>query len=799
MEKEKDPNIGQMLDNRYEITELIGMGGMADVYKGEDIVDKKIVAIKILKTEFAENEEFLVRFRNESKAISLLSHPNIVKIYDVGLSENLKYIIMEYIDGITLKQYIEEQKALQWKDAVHFMIQILRALQHAHEKGIVHRDIKPQNIMMLRDGTIKVMDFGIAKFARETGKTATDQTIGSVHYISPEQARGEITDEKSDIYSVGVMLYEMLTGQKPFDSDNSVSIAVMNINDTPKRPRAVNPNVPAGLEEIILKAMEKNPLDRYQSAAEMIQDIEKFKADPEILFGYYVEYDEEEESARNDDSTRYFAPVDSDEISSDSDSDRTTTTTITEKPPKKKKKNKRQDEEEIAEDYDEDDDDDDEEEEGGSLVVPVLTAITIAVIIGGVIFVASLVMNMFQGDDSKKFDYKMPNLIGVDYNEAVNKYGGSINIVVDSQEYNEVEKNCIFEQDIEPETPFNKGDTLKVKVSKGMKTVTVPDGTDINYLVFQSTLDELGLEYEPRNDTSDSIAVDNIIRTEPEAGTEVEPGTVILLYISKGVNKEQIKLDDFVGKTIDEALLICSYKNMTNVVKKDGPSYEPEGVVYEQSIPKDTVIESDQEFILYYSNGMFPDGEVTFNVNMPDNAEGRFVLDFFSDNESKTIMSSGVILAPEMLNTSVQVKGSGKDIPITVYITNQNNNLRARIGGYVFDFSTASYAVNWEDIGTALSQIDGYHKETEPPTEAPTEPPTEEEQPTEPPETEPPITEPPVTEPPVTEPPTEPPIDYTDYNGDGRPDDMRDLDNDGIPDSWGWVDENGNGIHDWME
>ena len=178
---EKDTNIGQMLDNRYEITELIGVGGMADVYKGKDIVDNKIVAIKILKTEFSDNEEFLSRFRNESKAISLLSHPNIVKIYDVGFSENLQYIIMEYIDGITLKDYIEKEKALNWKDAVHFMIQILRALQHAHENGIVHRDIKPQNIMMLSDGTIKVMDFGIAKFSRETGKTATDQAIGRVH------------------------------------------------------------------------------------------------------------------------------------------------------------------------------------------------------------------------------------------------------------------------------------------------------------------------------------------------------------------------------------------------------------------------------------------------------------------------------------------------------------------------------------------------------------------------------------------------------------------------------------------
>lgn len=241
-----DKNIGKKLDGRYEITELIGVGGMAEVYKGIDVIDNKTVAIKILKKEYAENEEFLRRFRNESKAVAVLSHPNIVKIYDMGFSEKIQYIVMEYIDGITLKEYIEEEHVLTWKDTVHFVIQILRALQHAHDKGIVHRDIKPQNVMMFTDGTIKVMDFGIAKFAREEGKTATDQAIGSVHYISPEQASGNVTDARSDIYSVGAMMYEMLTGRKAFDSDNPVAIAVMHMHDIPERPRAINPDIPDG-------------------------------------------------------------------------------------------------------------------------------------------------------------------------------------------------------------------------------------------------------------------------------------------------------------------------------------------------------------------------------------------------------------------------------------------------------------------------------------------------------------------------------------------------------------------------
>ena len=284
---DRDSYIGKRLDGRYELTELVGEGGMANVYRATDVLDNRMVAVKILKTEYSESEEFQRRFRNESKAIAMMSHPNIVKIYDMGFSDKMQYIVMEFIDGITLKDFIDSEHVLNWKDAVHFVIQILRALQHAHNRGIVHRDIKPQNIMLLTDGTIKVMDFGIAKFAREESRTATDQAIGSVHYISPEQARGDVTDAKSDIYSVGVMFYEMLTGKKPFDTNNPVSIAVMHMQNVPERPRNINPNIPSGLEEIIMHAMEKDANKRYQSATDMIRDIEAFKANNQISFGYY--------------------------------------------------------------------------------------------------------------------------------------------------------------------------------------------------------------------------------------------------------------------------------------------------------------------------------------------------------------------------------------------------------------------------------------------------------------------------------------------------------------------------------
>ena len=242
-----DKYTGKRLDGRYEIHELIGVGGMAYVYRAYDIIDDRTVAIKILKDEFLGNQDFIRRFKNESKAIAVLSHPNIVKVYDVSFGDRIQYIVEEYIDGITLKEYLDQQRELKWKEAVHFTLQILRALNHAHSKGIVHRDIKPQNIMLLQDGTIKVTDFGIARFSRSETRTMTDKAIGSVHYIAPEQARGEVADERADIYSVGVMLYEMLTGTLPFEADNAVSVAIMQLQADPKPPRDINPAIPEGL------------------------------------------------------------------------------------------------------------------------------------------------------------------------------------------------------------------------------------------------------------------------------------------------------------------------------------------------------------------------------------------------------------------------------------------------------------------------------------------------------------------------------------------------------------------------
>ena len=289
--------IGQLLDDRYELLEVIGTGGMAVVYKARCHRLNRLVAIKILKDEFSGDEEFRRRFRAEGEAVAMLSHPNIVQVYDVSSSDSANYIVMELIDGISLKQYMQVKSVLNWKETLHFSMQIAKGLEHAHSRGIVHRDIKPHNVMVLKNGSVKVMDFGIARVMNKSN-TLTKEALGSVHYISPEQAKGGYTDNRSDIYSLGVVMYEMMTGRPPYDGESPVAVAIQHINGGAPRPSTLNPNSPRGLEQIIMKCMALDVNDRFASATELLHDMEEFRKNPEIVFDYHTVLDDATRSLR---------------------------------------------------------------------------------------------------------------------------------------------------------------------------------------------------------------------------------------------------------------------------------------------------------------------------------------------------------------------------------------------------------------------------------------------------------------------------------------------------------------------
>ena len=698
-----DKNIGKKLDGRYEITELIGEGGMADVYKAVDVVDGKEVAVKILKKEFAESEEFLRRFRNESKAIAVLSHPNIVKIYDVGFSEKIQFIVMEYIDGITLKEYMESERVLNWKDSVHFVTQILRALQHAHERGIVHRDIKPQNIMMFTDGTIKVMDFGIAKFAREEGRTATDQAIGTVHYISPEQARGDVTDAKSDLYSVGVMLYEMLTGQKPFDTDNPVSIAVMHMQNIAELPRHINPDIPEPIEEIIVHAMEKNPNDRYQTANEMIRDIDRFKADPYVNFGYIKKSPEE--------STRYFSAVQNPDSA------------VYEDEEEYEGDNYLYDDQQdvvYSNEYDEDYSDfsEEETEKSRSLFVPVLSAVTVVVIMVAVLLITMVVKDMFNGgSEPKTTQFVMRNLVGMDYNQAVESYSKYIDIQVEAQEWSELERDKIFEQSIPEGEAVKKGEIVKVKVSLGQKTVKVPNVINYHYITAGEALRAEGLEVEYKYQANKDVDEELVFDTEPAALEEAAPGTTVLVYVSKGSDVEEIEMEDFVGKSIDDAKVQCGIWGISVKTEKKASSKE-KGTILKQSIEAGEKVPSDSTITFTVSTGEEPEGDEDITVYFPDDATGRFRLSAYHNNTP--IYESFTLSADYTKENPMKITYKGTDVHVTIVLTNLSNGLTAVLGEYNMNFEDGTFSTVRESIYEAFGTVDGlYVAPTEPPAPEP--------------------------------------------------------------------------------
>ncbi len=536
------------------------------VYKARDNQENRTVAIKILKEEFVSNQEFVRRFKNESKAIAMLSHQNIVKVYDVSFGDLIQYIVMEYIEGITLKEYIERQGSLRWKDAVHFTIQILRGLQHAHDKGIVHRDVKPQNIMVLPDGTIKVTDFGIARFARSDQRTITDKAIGSVHYISPEQARGEKTDEKSDIYSVGVMLYEMITGQMPFQAESAVSVAIMQLQREPKNPTEINGSIPEGLEQITMHAMQKTPERRYQSAAEMLCDLDAFRKDPAITFGYTYFVD--------DSPTKFVGSIEENEILP----------------------------------YE----DEEEEQEKGS-IIPILTGVAVtlvlALVVLGIIFIPKFL-------NGKSAEIACPNFVGMKYDEILDNKEYSANFKFDDEwdHSEEYEYGYVYEQSEKKGEMLKKGAKITLYISMGENTKRVPDVRGKSESAAVSELKSNGFKkYKIVEVADEDVDKGLVIKTNPLA-TEVvkaDADITVTIYVSTGKPEKKVSVPDVTAMTeADAKKKLESEKFKVKVEEIQIPSlsndqkFYPVGTVVKQT-PDETkkdALEGD-EITIYVCTG----------------------------------------------------------------------------------------------------------------------------------------------------------------------------------------------------
>lgn len=502
-----DRFIGKRIDGRYEINELVGSGGMASVYKAYDIIDERVVAIKILKEEFVANDEFRRRFKNESKAIAVLSHPNIVKVYDVSFGDVLQYIVMEFCDGITLKEYIKQKGVIDWEEAAYFTAQVLKALQHAHEKGIIHRDIKPQNIILMRDGTLKVADFGIARFSRSEQKTITDKAIGSVHYISPEQARGDATDGKSDIYSVGVLLYEMTTGKLPFQADSAVSVAIMQLQNEPVKPTEINNLIPKGLEQIILAAMQKEPSHRYPTAFDMLRDVEEIRRDP------YLQFNHSFSSVASRVTT-----IDEDEYSfNPSYRDHSGYERV-------------------------------EKKEKGSKVIPILAAVA-------TVFVLSLagVLIWFITADSGE-TIECPNFVGKTLVEVQNSEEyEDYNFQIEESNNAEYESGVIFKQSPESGKNIKSRSQIVLYVSLGGEKIKIPDCEKLEYSEAKEALEEYGFVVKKVTRNDDEIAKDCVIKSYPEANEVASVGDEITLYVSLGPEQIDVTVPDVVGMYSDSA------------------------------------------------------------------------------------------------------------------------------------------------------------------------------------------------------------------------------------------------------
>lgn len=607
-----DNLIGKKLDGRYLIESLIGVGGMANVYKGRDVRTGNQIAVKVLKEEFLDNEELVRRFKNESKAISILNHPNIVKVYDVSVTDQLQYIVMEYIDGITLKEYLKQRNgALTWKEVVHFATQVLSALDHAHSKGIVHRDVKPQNIMLQADGSIKMMDFGIARFSRAQSQTVSDKAIGSVHYISPEQAKGDHTDARTDIYSVGVMMYEMLSGKLPFDGTGAVSIAIMQISEKPKPLAEVAPNIPVGLRQITEKAMEKDPADRYQSAQEMLDAIAAFRRNPSISFEYEYNTQDNPDKTINRIVSSSTAKTAGKAAVSTSQARRAGTMNSGKGKNVKKQKAK------AAK---------------GFSMLPIFFGMVVAFVIGAAILVYLIFTNSTNSFFSKHADVQLINFVGMTEDEfRASDYNSSL-LAKWVYEYNDAPEGTIFQQNPKQGRTVKAGQKVTLKVSLGTQWVTVPDVKTYVSDDAKKTLQDSGLQVVSKYVEDESVAAGTVVYTEPAGGETVEGGSTVNMYIARSKRDNMVSVTSVTGLQVSEGTADLQRQNLVVSVVEQ-PSSEAEGTILNQEPAAGTQVRIRSTVRLYVATAMPEVVQDPITSDSPSSGDGaRWPQEITDDN-----------------------------------------------------------------------------------------------------------------------------------------------------------------------
>ena len=620
-----DKYIGKRLDGRYEIHELLGVGGMAYVYKAYDNIEKRWVAIKILKEELAGNSDFLRRFRNESKAIAVLSHPNIVKVYDVSFGDRIQYIVMEYIDGITLKQYIEQQGEIKWREALYFTVQILRALQHAHEKGIIHRDIKPQNIMLLEDGTIKVTDFGIARFSQAETQTMTDKAIGSVHYIAPEQARGGYINDKADIYSVGVMLYEMLTGQLPFVADNAVSVAIMQMQAEPTPPSRINPSIPKGLEEITMHAMEKNPAQRFPSAADMLEDVERFRRNPEIVF----RYGEQVDRAYAGTSADIYGNVQQNAA------------------PQKYNDNYEYEEEYVRSQN---------SNRASKIILGIVAAVVFVAVIVGVIYLVKgkgansgsgflSFLPGFSTSSTTSDEIVLPNFVGKIYASDIEGNSEYADLTFEITYGNVPSKQPgeVLRQTPAAGMTVKKGKTVSLTVNGEAEQVVVEDVKGYKQQDAYDALKALNLSPKIQAVADDDTAVGYVVKTDPAAGSTVSTGTTVTIYVSSGPSKESAVIPNIVGYQYSAAKEELEAAGFVVTAEYDDESDKDENTVLSVSPDEGEKAKKGSVVTVTVSSGKGAQKDVYYDIPLPGGVSDDLTMKIYVDGtlvETRTVNPS---------------------------------------------------------------------------------------------------------------------------------------------------------------